>query len=60
MRAVERRVCLRNIDPTGAEQQGTFQALQEGGKVKHFTCDKRQELQKDGTPQSGGGYQVYF
>lgn len=60
MKAVEGGVCLRSIDSTGAEQQGTLQAPQEGGKAKHFMCDKRQEFQEDGTRQSGGGYQVCF
>lgn len=60
MKAVERRVCVRSMDPTGAEQQGTVQAKQEGGKDKHFVCDKRQELQEDRTPWSTGGYQIYF
>lgn len=60
MKAMERRVCLRNIDPTGPEPQGTLQALQEGGKAKHVMRDKRQELQEDRTPWSGGGYRDCF
>lgn len=59
MKAMERRVCLRSIDPIGLEKQPTLQALQKGGKAMHFMCDKRQGLQ-DGIPWSGGGYQVYF
>lgn len=50
MKALERRVCVRSIDPTGAEQQGTAQATQEGRKAKHFMCDKRQELRRTGHP----------
>jgi len=40
MKAVERRVSLRSIDPTGAQQQGALQAPQEEGKAKHFMRDR--------------------